>query len=131
MKNLVKVLLLAIVPLFLWNCGGQNKRDDGPRRLELFFLGHESKHHDSEMLSDILAQEYTREGMNITYSTDPEDLTREDLQRYDGLILYANHDSISPGQAKALLDYVASGKGFIPLHSASYCFRNSPEVVAL
>lgn len=131
MKNLVKVLLLAIVPLFLWNCGGQNKRDDGPRRLELFFLGHESKHHDSEMLADILAQEYTREGMNITYSTDPEDLTREDLQRYDGLILYANHDSISPGQAKALLDYVASGKGFIPLHSASYCFRNSPEVVAL
>ena len=76
MKNLVNVLLLAIIPLFLWNCGGQNNRDDGPRRLELFFLGHESKHHDSELLADILAQEYFPEGMNITYSTDPEDLTR-------------------------------------------------------
>ena len=121
---------LAVVALVLWSCGGQT-RDDGPRRLELFFLGHESKHHDSELLADILAQEYTRDGMNITYSTDPEDLTRKDLKRYDGLILYANHDSITKPQADALLDYVKSGKGFIPLHSGSFCFRNSPEVVAL
>ena len=123
-------MLLAVAAVVLWSCGGQT-RDDGPRRLELFFLGHESKHHDSEMLAGILAQEYTRDGMNITYSTDPEDLTREDLKRYDGLILYANHDSITDAQATALLDYVKSGKGFIPLHSGSYCFRNSPEVVAL
>ncbi|WP_188504337.1 PVC-type heme-binding CxxCH protein [Parapedobacter pyrenivorans] len=131
MKNLTRMLFLALIPLFLWNCGGQRNRDDGPRRLELFFLGHASKHHDSELLADILAQEYFTEGINITYSNDPEELTRKDLQRYDGLIVYANHDSISPAQEKALLDYVASGKGFIPLHSASYCFRNSPEVVAL
>ena len=130
MKNLVKLLVLVAAPLLLLSCGGQT-RDDGPRRLELFFLGHESKHHDSELLAGILAQEYTREGMNITYSTDPEDLTRADLKRYDGLILYANHDTISQAQADALLDYVKSGKGFIPLHSGSFCFRNSPEVVAL
>src|SRR5690606_1836692 len=90
-----------------------------------------SKHHDCELLAGILAQEYFHDWMNITYSVDPEDLTRQDLQRYDGLILYANHDSISPAPEKALLVYVASGKGFIPIHSASYCFRNSPEVVAL
>ena len=117
--------------LFFLGCSMQGTKDNGPRRLELFFLGHESKHHDSELLADILAQEYFPEGMNITYSTDPDDLMREDLDRYDGLILYANHDSITPGQEKALLDYVASGKGFIPLHSGSFCFRNSPEVVAL
>src|SRR5690606_27810433 len=98
---------------------------------ELFFLGHDSKHHDSELLAGILAREYFPEGINITYSVDPEDLTKTDLQQYDGLIVYANHDSISPAQEKALLDYVASGKGFIPLHSASFCFRNSTEVVAL
>ncbi|MGV3764051.1 PVC-type heme-binding CxxCH protein [Parapedobacter sp.] len=130
MKGLIKLLMLAMLPPFFLGCGSQ-RSDDGPRRLELFFLGHASKHHDSELLAGILAQEYFPEGMNITYSVDPEDLTRQDLQRYDGLILYANHDSISPTQEKALLDYVASGKGFIPLHSASYCFRNSPEVVAL
>lgn len=130
MKRLIKLFMLTTLPLFFFGCGGQ-RSDDGPRRLELFFLGHDSKHHDSELLAGILAQEYFPEGMNITYSVDPEDLTRPDLQRYDGLILYANHDSISPAQEKALLDFVASGKGFIPLHSASYCFRNSPEVVAL
>jgi len=120
-----------MVPLCFVGCNGQRKRDNGPRRLELFFLGHDSKHHDSEQLAGILAQEYFTEGINITYSTDPEDLANEDLQQYDGLILYANHDSISPAQEKGLLDFVRSGKGFIPLHSASYCFRNSPEVVAL
>lgn len=130
MERLINLLVLAMVPLFFLSCGGQH-HGDGPRRLELFFLGHASKHHDSELLADILAQEYFTEGINITYSVDPEDLTRKDLQRYDGLIVYANHDSISTAQEKALLDYVASGKGFIPLHSASYCFRNSPEVVAL
>ncbi|MFC3198623.1 PVC-type heme-binding CxxCH protein [Parapedobacter deserti] len=131
MNKLTRILLLALVPLFFFSCGGQRNRDDGPRRLELFFLGHASKHHDSELLADILAQEYFSEGINITYSVDPDDLTRSDLHRYDGLIVYANHDSISPAQERALLDYVASGKGFIPLHSASFCFRNSPEVVAL
>ncbi|MFB2119247.1 PVC-type heme-binding CxxCH protein [Parapedobacter sp. 2B3] len=130
MERLIRLLMLVLLPLLFFGCGGQ-RSDDGPRRLELFFLGHASKHHDSELLAGILAQEYFPEGINITYSVDPEDLTRKDLQRYDGLILYANHDSISPTQEKALLDYVASGKGFIPLHSASYCFRNSPEVVAL
>ncbi|MBK1438712.1 ThuA domain-containing protein [Parapedobacter sp. ISTM3] len=131
MNKLIRIGLLLLTPLFFLNCGGQKNKDDGPRRLELFFLGHASKHHDSELLADILAQAYFPEGINITYSVDPDDLTREDLYRYDGLIVYANHDSISPAQEKALLDYVASGKGFIPLHSASFCFRNSPEVVAL
>src|SRR3546814_19202501 len=76
--------MLAMLPLLFLGCGGQ-RSDDGPRRLELFFLGHASKHHDSELLAGILAQEYFPEGINITYSTDPEDLTRKDLQRYDGL----------------------------------------------
>ena len=34
-------------------------------------------------------------------------------------------------QEKALLDYVAGGGGFVPLHCASFCFLNSPEYVAL
>ncbi len=131
MSKTFKLLLLLMVPLCFVGCNGQRKSDNGPRRLELFFLGHDSKHHDSEQLAGILAQEYFTKGINITYSTDPEDLTKEDLWRYDGLILYANHDSISPAQEKGLLDFVRSGKGFIPLHSGSYCFRNSPEVVAL
>ena len=46
-------------------------------------------------------------------------------------MIYANTTKISPEQEKALLDYVASGKGFIPLHCASYCFLNSPKYIDL
>ncbi|MCA9063756.1 MAG: ThuA domain-containing protein, partial [Planctomycetaceae bacterium] len=53
------------------------------------------------------------------------------LNQFDGLVLYANIDRIEDEQAKALLNYVASGKGFIPLHCATYCWRNNSEIVAL
>ena len=55
----------------------------------------------------------------------------KNLSKYDGLIVYANYDTISQSQEKALLQFVKSGKGFIPLHCASLCFRNSPEVVEM
>ncbi|MCJ7468202.1 MAG: ThuA domain-containing protein, partial [Maribacter sp.] len=50
---------------------------------------------------------------------------------YDGLIIYANHESITPAQEKALLDYVSAGHAFIPIHSASFCFKNSPKYINL
>jgi putative membrane-bound dehydrogenase-like protein len=107
-------------------------RDDDPRRLEILFLGHKNNQgHNSELLADILLKEYFKEGINISFTTDPNDLNDDNLALYDGLIVYANHDSITASQEKALLSFVKNGKGFIPLHSASFCFRNSPEVVEL
>ena len=47
------------------------------------------------------------------------------------LAIYANLTEIASRQEQALLDYVAGGKGFIPLHCASYCFLNSPKYIAL
>lgn len=127
LRPLICIFSFAIV---LQSCKQQVK-DDQPRRLEILFLGHNSKHHDSEKLAELLSQEYFKKGINITYTTNPDDLLREDLKWYDGLLLYANHDSITRSQEKALLDFVHSGKGFIPVHCASWCFRNSPEVVEL
>src|SRR5205085_4397294 len=46
-------------------------------------------------------------------------------------MIYANTTRIEPDEEKALLDYVASGGGFAPIHCASYCFLNSPEITAL
>ena len=46
-------------------------------------------------------------------------------------MIYANHTKISAEQEKALLEYVESGKGFIPVHCASYCFLNSPKYIEL
>ncbi len=129
-KNFLFFCSVIFLAVFSIGSIAQNS-SDLPRRLEILFLGHKSKHHDSEKLADILTKEYFKDGINISYTTNPDDLNEKNLQQYDGLIVYANYDTITVSQEKALLDFVRSGKGFIPLHSASFCFRNSPEVVEM
>ncbi|SDC81153.1 putative membrane-bound dehydrogenase domain-containing protein [Algoriphagus faecimaris] len=96
-----------------------------PRRVEILVLGHESEHHNSEKLMMYLSTPLFQKGINLTYTTDPNDLNTDKLQNYDGLMIYANHDEISSSQENALKDYVEGGKALIPIHSASFCFRNS------
>ncbi|KAA6440461.1 dehydrogenase [Dyadobacter flavalbus] len=101
------------------------------RRLEILFMGDKEGHHKpAERVPQIMAA-LGPKGFNFTYTDNLDDLNPETLGKYDALMLFANWDSIAPKQAKSLLDFVASGKGFIPVHCASYCFRNNPEVVKL
>jgi type 1 glutamine amidotransferase len=101
------------------------------RTIEVLFLGHHSTHHDSARFEPMLAKAIGPEGFHFTYTEDPNDLNTPNLGKYDALIIYANHTTITPDQEKALLDFVASGKGFVPLHCASFCFQNSPAYIAL
>ncbi|MBA2760519.1 MAG: ThuA domain-containing protein, partial [Segetibacter sp.] len=96
-----------------------------PRRGEVLFLGNAGKHHDASKYAPWLAISLFKAGINTTYTTDLNDLNTENLSKYDGLIVYANHDSISPSQEAALKSFVEGGKGLIPLHAAAGCFRNS------
>ena len=105
--------------------------DDAPRRIELLFLGHDLEHHNSRAYFPILASALTQDGINITYTEEVNDLNSENLNLYDGLIVYANHENIKPAQEKALLDFVSEGNAFIPIHAASFCFKNSPEYIDL
>ncbi len=98
---------------------------NAPRRGEVLFLGNVGKHHDSGKYAPWLAISLFNKGVNLTYTTDLNDLNTENLANYDGLIIYANHDSIAPAQEQALRAFVEGGKGLIPLHSASGCFKNS------
>ncbi|MBO0951431.1 PVC-type heme-binding CxxCH protein [Fibrella forsythiae] len=97
----------------------------GPRRGEVLFLGNTGKHHDSGKYAPWLAISLFKKGVNLTYTTNLNDLNEENLSHYDGLIIYANHDSLSPSQEMAMKSFVEGGKGLIPLHSASGCFKNS------
>src|SRR5215510_11910569 len=126
MKNLITaaVFLLAIV-LFLAPAPGQ------PKKIEILFLGHNSKHHDSSKYEPMLKEALSSEPFNFTYTADPGDLNAANLAKYDELMIYANHTRITPEQEKALLDFVAGGKGFLPLHCASFCFQNSEQYIAL
>lgn len=104
---------------------------DGPRRVEILFLGHGSQHHDARELAPLLMAALAPAGINLTYSEDPDSLDPATLALHDGVLLYANHDEITPDQERALLDFVAAGGGFVPLHSASHSFRNSDAFVDL
>jgi len=105
--------------------GGEYVADLLPRRAEILFLGHDSEHHDSGRFAPWLATALFTSGINLTYTETTEDLTTEKLNKYDGLVIYANHEYLSPEQEAAMKSFVEGGKGLIPLHSATGCFKNS------
>ena len=136
MKAFVKEFIcLSLLFSLLLGCNTVEKKtlvaDDSPRRIEILFLGHEMEHHNSRAYMPVLATALTQNGINITYTEDVNDLNAKNLEWYDGLIIYANHENISDAQEKSILDFVSSGHAFIPIHSASFCFKNSPEYIDL
>ena len=102
---------------------------DSPR-IALLFLGDQGHHRPADRFRQIHPV-LARRGMDVTYTENVGDLNPRTLAKFDALLLYANIDRIEAEQEKALLDYVAAGHGFVPLHCASYCFRNSPQIVEL
>ena len=99
-------------------------------RLKLLFLGDNGHHRPAERFRQLEPVLRAR-GIEMVYTDGPAALNPQTLGKYDGLIVYANTEKITDDQEKALLDFVASGKGFIPIHCASYCFLNSTKYVEL
>jgi hypothetical protein len=98
--------------------------------LRLLFLGDQAGHQPVtryQIIRPILAAR----GIHLDYADTLDVLNPGTLNRYDGLIIYANHPQIQPEQEKALLEYVTKGKGLVAIHCASYCFLNSPRYIAL
>ncbi len=67
----------------------------------------------------------------MSYTENVSDLDAATLAKYDALVIYDPATQIGKDQEKALLDFVANGGRFVPLHCASFCFLNSPGFVAL
>lgn len=124
-------LLLLSFFFSVWSCQNEQTGPITPQKLEILFLGHNSEHHNSAEYLPLLAAALSPKGINFSYTPDPKDLTTENLSQYDGLIIYANHDSIGKNEEKALLSFVKKGGALLPIHCASYCFRNSDEYVKL
>lgn len=102
----------------------------GEAELGVLFLGDNGAHRPYERMRQIVGP-LAEGGVHVTYTTRLEDLNDEHLAKYDAVIIYANHTKIEPDQEKALLDYVKNGGGLVPLHSASFCFLNSPKYIEL
>ena len=123
MAKILRALALAFGPAAVCGAGA-----DEPIRI--LFLGDPGHHRPAERARQLIPALNPR-GIEIAYTEDLSKLDPKTLAGFDGLIVYANIDAIAPEQEKALLDFVASGKGLIPIHCASYCFRNSDAYVAM
>jgi uncharacterized protein len=123
MSCLLRTACLCLVPFLL-------AADEPPKPIRILFLGDSGHHKPAERFKQ-LQPEFTKRGINLTYTDNVADLNARTLGAYDGLMIYANTTRIAPEQEAALLDYVASGKGFIPVHCASFCFLNSPKYIEL
>ena len=106
---------------------------EAARPLRVLFLGHDNlRHHPSSTLLPLLAAPLARRGIQLTHAWTPEEaLAPETLAHYDALMIYANHETISPAQERALLDFVEGGKGLVAIHCASYMFRESARYIPL
>ena len=98
--------------------------------LRVLFLGDNAGHQPAARFAQ-LQPVFAARGIALEYTPKVADLNRENLAKYDGLMIFANHIDWTPENEKALLDYVASGKGFVPVHCASFCFTKSQPYIDL
>ncbi|MEM8734179.1 MAG: ThuA domain-containing protein, partial [Planctomycetota bacterium] len=98
--------------------------------IKALFLGDQGAHQPQARFAELQPPLAAR-GIELVYTDDVTELTPTNLANYKALVVYANIDQIEDQYAKSILDYVADGGGFVPLHCASFCFRNQPDLVAL
>ncbi len=98
--------------------------------LKVLFLGDRGHHKPAERAPQLIPYLLHR-GIKVHYTESTQDLTPRNLEGYDAVMVYANIAEITAEAAGALVAYVESGGGYVPLHCASFCFNNSPKMIAL
>ena len=107
------------------------------RHVKVLFFGAPTVNgpaHDPSERYRVLKKALGVDGISLTYTEDLADIRRDVLDRYDGVMLYANwkqNEAMDPAQETALLGYVRDGGAFLPIHCASACFGGSPEFIKL
>lgn len=111
-------------------CAAKPAASPSRERLSVMFLGDNFGHRPALRAQQALAPLH-KMGIDLFYTDDVNDLNLDNLRRFDAVIFYANHLEMAPAQERALLDYVAEGGGFVPLHCAAGMFRNSSAYIEL
>ena len=121
----VKIKILTII--MYYGFFGPGNSFGSPIRV--LFLGHESKLHNSNEYYPVLSKALGRDAIYFDYVTSVNQALDDAsyLNKFDALLLYANHPRLTSTQWKNLLSFVRLGKGFVPVHCASWCFSNIPE----
>jgi putative membrane-bound dehydrogenase-like protein len=110
--------------------GAQARGARAPQRLRVLFLG-DNGHHQPTQRAKQLLPALSRNGIDLFYTDNRDDLNDPELAQYHAVMLYNNHTTVSPGQLNALLRFVENGAGLVVLHCASASFQNSEEFIRL
>lgn len=70
-------------------------------------------------------------GIDLVYTERLADLEPRSLAAYDALAVCANIGELPQAAEAAILEFVRGGKGLVPLHCASACFRHSAAWIDL
>lgn len=127
-NSLVRILGCWIA-LLLAN-GGWLNLAHAAKPIRILFLGDQGHHRPLEFAGRLIPA-LQKFDIVVEYTEDQTILHPDRLKEFDGILIYANIDTITQDQETALLEFVESGKGFIPVHCATYCFRNSDAYIAL
>ncbi len=120
-------LLLALLPSV---AEAQAPPQPRAERLRVLFLGDNGHHRPTQRAKEILPV-LAKEGIDLFYTDDRDDLNDAELDRYHAVMLYNNHMTVSRPQISALLRFVEDGGGLVVLHCASASFQNSEEFIRL
>jgi len=102
-----------------------------PKIRTLLFTG--GSIHDWKGCGDVV-EECLRGCADLELTKVQDDLSvleAPNLDPYDLLVFYYTVGEISEAQKNGLLDWVASGKGYVGIHSAADSFRECPEYRAM
>lgn len=101
-----------------------------PRRIEVLFIGCSGHHKPIEKFRTI-RRAHGIKGINYTYANVPTALNKENLAKYDAVLVYSNNEVMTKDQEVALLDFSTNGGACVFLHCACGCFRNSEAYIKL
>src|SRR5690606_20747517 len=97
-------LFRIVFPLVLFGAllfAAGRGEEKAPRAVEVLFFGDDAYHHPLERYR-MFKEVSGNRGIHLTYEKRMEALTPENLAQYDVLLVYANHQEISPEQLAAV-----------------------------
>ena len=123
-------IVFVIAAMLIWAVPHSLIAQEKPRAIRLLFLGDQGHHKPADRCGQ-LKQAFGPRGIHLYYTEDQKQINSKNLALYDGLMVYANINRVEAEAESAILEYVANGGAYIPVHCASYCFHNSPKLIEL
>ena len=122
----IALLVALLLPAALSAQAGPPKHE----RLRVLFLGDDGHHQPTKRAKELLPV-LAKDGVDLYYTDNRDDLNPSELARYHAIMLYNNHTTVTRPQISALLSFVENGGGLVVLHCASASFQNSAEFIRL